>query len=274
MSFLKINGFECFYRLIKGREDRPTVVFLNGIMSPKGSWIKQVEVLQKKGFSILLFEYRGQWNSEVTEGPYSIKLHAEDLKELLIELSIDKVNLVGTSYGGFVGMKYAILYPDDVESIQIYASSSFMSIDAKTIVQRWKECAETKKAELLYDSMVPAIFSEQYMKNNLEMLQTRAAMLKDVCCEPFFNGQVKLNEASINDMFGAGMTAEIRNIKCPTLVVSAENDKLYPPECSEVIAHNIPQSQYVSVPKCGHAMLIEKPDVVNTLMVGFLECLG
>lgn len=270
----KINGFDCFYRYVEKDKSFPTVVFLNGIMSPKGSWLQQVALLEKKNYNYLLFEYRGQWNSEVTpEKHYSMALHAEDLKQLLDKEGITRVHMVGTSYGGFVAIKFAVTYSDIVDSIQIYTSAAVVDERSRKVLEEWRDKALSKQAEVLYNSMVQVIFSESYIKNNEADLNQRVELLKNICNDPFFEGQAKLNETGLNDLTGNGLLDELSQIRCPVLVIAASEDKLYPPECSEIIAENIPNSQYLIVPDCGHALLVEKPEVVNIIMIGFLESL-
>jgi 3-oxoadipate enol-lactonase len=82
----------------------------------------------------------------------------------------------------------------------------------------------------------------------------------------FFDGQVALYEtfATIN------MTADLPKIKCPTLVVCGQDDILKPVKFSKIISDAIANSEFALVPDCGHACLLEKPAVLNSLLLGFV----
>ncbi|MEM4592405.1 MAG: alpha/beta hydrolase, partial [Sulfolobales archaeon] len=54
------------------------------------------------------------------------------------------------------------------------------------------------------------------------------------------------------------------------LVISAEEDRVKPPKYSKIIAREIPNSTYVEVRESGHAVILEKPTVINYLLTGFI----
>jgi pimeloyl-ACP methyl ester carboxylesterase len=65
----------------------------------------------------------------------------------------------------------------------------------------------------------------------------------------------------------------LRDIRCPTLVMCGDTDRLTPPECSREIADLVPGAELVMVPRCGHMLTMERPDVVNATLIDWLESL-
>ncbi len=63
-------------------------------------------------------------------------------------------------------------------------------------------------------------------------------------------------------------------LRCPTLIVCGDTDRLTPPECSSEIAALVPDAELVWVPQCGHMLTLEKPEVVNAELLGWLEAQG
>ena len=59
-------------------------------------------------------------------------------------------------------------------------------------------------------------------------------------------------------------------LRCPTLVMCGDTDQLTPPECSHEIAALVPHAQLVMVPRCGHMLTMEKPDLVNATLRAWL----
>lgn len=59
-------------------------------------------------------------------------------------------------------------------------------------------------------------------------------------------------------------------VRCPTLVMCGEADQLTPPERSREIASLVPHARLVMVPRCGHMLTMERPDVVNEVLVEWL----
>ena len=59
-------------------------------------------------------------------------------------------------------------------------------------------------------------------------------------------------------------------VRCPTLVMCGDADRLTPPECSREIAALVPGAQLEMVPRCGHMLTMERPDVVNAALADWL----
>lgn len=59
-------------------------------------------------------------------------------------------------------------------------------------------------------------------------------------------------------------------LKCPVLVMVGEADLLTPPERAEEIAALAPRAKLVRVPRCGHMLTMERPDVVNPVLAEWL----
>lgn len=59
-------------------------------------------------------------------------------------------------------------------------------------------------------------------------------------------------------------------VRCATLVLCGDSDRLAPPECSHEIAALTPGAELVMVPQCGHMLTMERPDEVNALLLEWL----
>jgi pimeloyl-ACP methyl ester carboxylesterase len=63
----------------------------------------------------------------------------------------------------------------------------------------------------------------------------------------------------------------LARVRCPVLVMCGEQDQLTPPASSKEIAELCPQSRLVLVPRCGHMLTMEQPEVVNAALRGWLD---
>ena len=80
---------------------------------------------------------------------------------------------------------------------------------------------------------------------------------------------VSLNEL-LKAFYALDITSELPKIKCPTLVVVGEEDLIKGREYARVIVDQIQGAEYVVVPGSGHALCLDKPDPLNTLLIGFV----
>ncbi len=65
--------------------------------------------------------------------------------------------------------------------------------------------------------------------------------------------------------------AELRNISCPTLVLTGQVDEITPPECAQEMAEHIPHARLELIPGCGHLSTLEAPEAVNAAMRHWLH---
>jgi len=70
--------------------------------------------------------------------------------------------------------------------------------------------------------------------------------------------------------YALDITSELPKISCPTLVVVGEDDLIKGKEYARIIANQIPGAEYVVIPGSGHALCLDKPDPLNTLLIGFV----
>lgn len=266
MAYAKVNGIDLFYDLKGNPEAEETVVFLNGVMASTSSWAYQTPVFEKMGFRVLLHDFRGQLKSEKPQGPYSFAQHAGDTKELMRQLGISRAHIIGTSYGGEVAMRLAIDYPECVKSLSIIDSVSELDEVLKYFVRAWIDLAKDGDGEKFFWGMMPSIYHNEFIKENHEMLKKRAQAMTKVPRD-YFEGQIYLYDTFLNDVY---MTEELGKIKCPSLIICGEKDLLKPPKFSKIMADNIPGAEYALIPECGHVTIFEKPNILNTMLLGFV----
>ncbi|HWN44225.1 MAG TPA: alpha/beta hydrolase, partial [Thermoanaerobaculia bacterium] len=85
------------------------VLLLNGGMMTLTAWEPVVAALDSR-FQVVRCDFRGQLQSPGEPEP-SLEAHVRDLVELIDGLGLERVHVVGTSYGGLVGLLFAALHP-------------------------------------------------------------------------------------------------------------------------------------------------------------------
>lgn len=266
MANAQINGITLFYEEKGNPESDKVILFLNGVMASTSSWSFQIPVFEKLGYRIVLHDFRGQLRSEKPEGPYTFKQHALDTVALMDFLKIDKAHLIGTSYGGEVAMKLAIDHLSRVCSLSVIDSVSELDTVLSAFVYGWIDAAKSNDGERFFKLMMPSIYSDTFIKKNQDMLNRRTQAMKST--DPsYFEGQITLYETFLNDVT---MTADLKTITCPTLVVFGENDILKPRKFSQIIVDEIKHAEYLTLPDCGHVTIFEKPDALNSALLGFV----
>ncbi|WP_433958148.1 alpha/beta fold hydrolase [Cytobacillus horneckiae] len=95
---------------------QPIVLIHSGGMTGETEYIEQSQYFEKRNYMVIRPDLRGHGQSVGSLQNYHTKL-AEDLKETLDSLHIDKCHIAGVSLGGQAALLYAKKYPDRVKSL-------------------------------------------------------------------------------------------------------------------------------------------------------------
>jgi len=260
MPYIHFNDLNIYYE-ISGPEDAPVLVLSNGIMMSTASWVFQNSVLNQH-LRVLLYDCRGMGKSDHPDGPYSMELHADDLASLLKSLDIPKAHLAGISYGAEISMIFAIKYPDMTESLMVIDGVSEIHPLLQAQTYPWLIAAERDDPELLLQTSYHMNFSEEWIKANQAFIKGSVERFAQLDLQAFS----RLMEAFLQLDF----TEDLSKISAPTLVIAGEKDLIKGREYAKVLADKIPGSEFVLVPGSGHALSLEKPALLNTLLLGFV----
>jgi len=98
------------------------------------------------------------------------------------------------------------------------------------------------------------------------MLEKRIEAMKQID-QSYFDGQISLYKTFLEDVT---MTQDLHLIHCPALIVCGENDILKPRKFSQIMTDEIIGSEYILIPDCGHVTIFEKPNALNSALLGFI----
>ncbi len=260
MPTCKVNGIDVYYEVYG--EGEP-VIFGNGVFSNTLGWVNQTPVLSKE-FQIILYDMRGQGQSEKPTSPYSFELHAEDQKALMDYLGISKVHHVGISYGAELGLVFALKYPKMLKSLVVCSAVSHIDPLLYKMCELWRYACVQADPELFYHSTLPLNFGESFLTEQIAILEQAKERYKSLD----YPALVRLLDAFLD----LNVTAELSKIEIPTCVSAGEKDILKPAEpYSRIIHEAIRNSEMVIVRDSGHAITFEKPNEFNSIVLGFLR---
>ncbi len=259
MPFSKVNGINIYYEI---HGEGESVIFGNGIFQNTLGWVNQLPVFSKE-YQVILYDMRGQGQSEKPEDPYSFEIHAEDQKALLQNLGISKVHHVGISYGAELGLVFALKYPELLKSLVVCSAVSFVGPLLYKMVQLWRYACALEDPEMFYYATLPLNFSETFLREQTTVLEQAKARYMQLDFPPL----VRLIDAFLM----LNITDQLPHIKIPTCVIAGEKDILKPAyPYSKLIHDKIPNSEMVIVRDSGHAIMFDKPDEFNNIIQGFL----
>lgn len=246
----------------------PPLVLLNGIAMTLAGWEPIARPLAEN-HQVIRCDFRGQL---MTPGPAPVRVdaHGDDVLELLDHLGIDSAHLVSTSFGGAVGAIVAGRAPDRVRSLVSIASADGFTASMAEEIARWRQaCVDVldgAPGRRVGEVLEPVVYSEAYLRNHR---RERAAAMgaMDALPRAWFEGLIGLLDSAGG--FALGDTLE--SIRCPTLILAAEEDGFIPLQRCRALAEAIRGAEFEVLPGAGHAVVAENPPMVVERVRPFLE---
>lgn len=154
-----------------------TLVFIHGLSDNLLYWEFLASNL-KQNHQVLRVDLRGHGESEMGNDEITIDTYVNDLNNLLDELEVPNVNLIGFSLGGAVALDFAIRYPQKVDSLVLM--SSFYKVDdgLRDTLNQFKNALDISFDEF-YDTILPMVLCPNVIEDNENELQ----MLKEIASQ-------------------------------------------------------------------------------------------
>jgi 3-oxoadipate enol-lactonase len=260
MPSLQVNDVSLYYEL-HGPADAPVLVLNNGILMNTASWVYQTETLAQQ-YRLLLYDCRGQGQSDHPEGAYSMAQHAGDLAALLDALEIPMAHIAGISYGGEVAQAFALAHPARTRSLVLADTVSEVGLALRLCIQSWLAAARLADPDLFFETTTPWNFSPAFIAANPALFERSRQRYRELD----FPAVVRLCEAFLRVDF----TARLGEIKAPTCILVGELDLLKGLAYARILQNGIPHAELHILPGAGHASCWEKPEEFNSVLLGFL----
>ncbi|MFY1633251.1 3-oxoadipate enol-lactonase [Solwaraspora sp. WMMB335] len=243
-----------------GPSDGPVVLLANSLGSTRRMWDPQLPALTRAGLRVLRFDMRGHGGSPVPPGPYAIDDLGADVLALLDRLGLGRVHVAGVSLGGMLGMWLAAYAPARVDRLVLCCTSAKLGPPSA-----WAQRATTVRAEgvtAVADSVVARWYTPEFIAREPAAVAAARAMIAATPAEGYAGGCAVIERLDL--------TAVLRTIHAPTLVIAGADDPATPPEHSAVIAEAVPGARLVVVEQAAHLANLEQPEAVSRLIVEHL----
>lgn len=258
------------------------IVFNYGLVCSNFHWSKQLDYFNDLGYKILIHDYRGHYKSTGIDNITSITFEniANDLKELIDSLNIKSTYLIGHSMGVNTSLEFAKRYPSYVKKM-ILISGTIIPVHNIMFNTNLTDQVSPKLISLLKTFPKPFnMFWKSGGWNPLikKMVHSGGFNLKTVSpefIEIYLNklGQLgpELFFQLIEEMNRHDILAFIDKIKCHTLIIGGDNDKVIPNYLQKLTLKELPHSEIYIVRNGSHVPQVDFPDMVNERMSFFLS---
>lgn len=165
-------------------------------------------------------------------------------------------HIVASSLGGKVAVEFAARYPEMVNRMVLICPSGMGDKESLPIMDG------VRRED--WNSVVRSVFHRRRFVDR-EMVRYYKMAVKN---RRWKRGMLR----TVNDTKEHSVRPLMAQLKVPTLLISADNDRICCPKTAAEAANDMPEGigHFLSLPKCGHAPQIEKSRKVNRLVLSFL----
>jgi 3-oxoadipate enol-lactonase len=258
---LPLEGRSIHYDLI-GSENEPVVCMTHALTSASGMWAEQVPPLLAAGFRVLRLDMRGHGGSDPGVGDYTLSGLAGDIALVLDSLGSAHVHYIGLSMGGVLGQVFAFEHRDRLVSAMWCDTMLTRPGTPEDWQQRVDAVSAANSVAPLADSVEGFLTDAFKARNPRRYKQIRDMIIGTTPAG--FLGCV----AAVRDF---DFAAFLPSVRLPVLVVCGAADTDSPPEGNRRIASLVPGARYEEIADARHMPNVEKPDVFNRIMLGWLQ---
>lgn len=235
-----VNGIQMYYATFGAGDP---VLLIHGGLGHADIWANQVTDLMKDHL-VIVADSRGHGRSTRTEEPFGYDLMASDYLALLDYLKIDKLDLVGWSDGGIIGLDIAMSHPERLD--HLYAQA----------------------ANITTDGVDPSVAEDAVFGAYIERMAGDYARMSPTPDQ--FDSFV----AQIGEMWATQPNwtdAQVAAITVPTAVVAGDHDEAILRAHTEKIAALIPGSVLVILPEASHFAMLQAPGEYTASVRAFID---
>jgi len=284
-GFVSFRGFRTWYESFGETGDaRLPLVILHGGPGATHQYLEPLRALADFGRRVIFYDQIGCGRSERPEDPafYTVQTFIDELDAVRAQLGLERVHVLGQSWGGMLAMEYAIRRPAGLESIVVADSPASMPF--------WVSEANRLRAELppsveealrlhegagttndpAYASAVEVFYRRHVCRADPWpdcFERTAVTLSTDAYVYNLMNGPSEFH--CIGTLKDWDITDRLHEITIPTLLLSGRFDEATPAIVG-AIHERIAGSEWIVFEQSSHTPHLEEPAAFNAAVRAFL----
>ena len=256
-NFDKNQNYYKFYK----RRNIP-VVFIHGVGLDHKMWFPQIRSFRNN--SVLVYDLLGHGKTPLNKKNVNFEDFSNQLNNLLNNLNINKINLVGFSFGSLIALKYAKRFKKKVNKLVLISTVYKRNNSEKNNVrERYKKA---KKNIPISNSALNRWLSSKFIKLNPKIKKYILNTLDK-------NKEDHLNFLKSYKLFSyfKDNTKEIEQINTPSLILTGSKDQGSTVKMSKNLSNKLINSHFFKITNAKHLCSIEYSSNVNMIIKKFLR---
>jgi pimeloyl-ACP methyl ester carboxylesterase len=260
---IPFRGYETWYRDV-GPEGGVPLLCLHGGPGSTHNYFEPLEELAAEGRRVVVYDQLGCGNSDRPDDPdlWTLELFLDEVQTVRGELGLDRIHLLGTSWGAMLALEYVLGNPAGLVSLTLNAPP--------TASATWAAEAARLRAPLSKDETVA---EEQFWRRHVcrldpwpDCIERGRAGKNSQVYETLWGPQEWEPTGRLRDW---DVRTRLAEIELPTLITSGRYDC-----CTLALAEEahrlIRGSEWVLFEESSHTAFVEEPERYRSVVVDFL----
>ncbi|WP_192723903.1 alpha/beta fold hydrolase [Mycobacterium sp. OAS707] len=254
----------------------PTLLFLHGSGPGVTGWRNFRGVLPTfaERFRCLILEFPGFGVSDDFGGHPMVTAQGA-VAPFLDALGVDRVDIVGNSMGGGVGINFAIHHPDRIGGLVTIGGigTNIFSPGPSEGIRLLQEFTEEPTRQRLVDWLNSMVYDQGLVTEQL--IEERWKLATDP--ETLASARRMYGKAAFAQMMAMMKAADVpmpwaqmHKVAAPTLLTWGRDDRVSPLDMALIPMRTIPNAELHVFPNCGHWAMIEAKEAFESAVMAFL----
>ncbi|MAV00382.1 MAG: alpha/beta hydrolase [Flavobacteriaceae bacterium] len=224
------------------------IILLHGLMGGLSNFHHFINFFKDKGYKVLMPSLP-IYDSPIMDS--SVKRLAEFLNEFIKLKELKNFVIIGNSLGGHVGLYYTKLFNKAKGLILTGSSGLYESAMGSGYTKRGDYNVIKKKVQEVFYN--PKVATKILVDEIYETVNDRNKLIKIIA---YAKSAIRHN-----------MAKDLPKIKIPICLIWGKDDIVTPPDVANEFDKLLPNSDLYWIDKCGHAPMMEHPNVFNETVV-------
>lgn len=283
-GYVSFRGYRTWYRMVgsASTSNRLPLLILHGGPGAPHDYMENLEALADAGRQVIFYDQLGCGNSDQPSDPdmWTVNIFVEELGVVRQALGLDRLHILGQSWGGMLAMEYALTQPTGVQSLIIADSPSSMPLwIAEANRLREQLPADVQHTLLLHEAA--GTTDDTAYQEAMSVFYKRHVCRLDPYPEFVDRAFARIGKEVYETMNGPSefhvigklkdwdITPRLGEIYQPTLLLSGRYDEATP-HIMEVVHSGIAGSEWVIFEESSHMPHVEEPELYRDIVNDFL----
>ena len=279
---IPVSGGEVWYRVVGGGDAIPLLT-LHGGPGAGHDYLESLEALADER-PVVFYDQLGCGQSDQPDDTslWRVERFVREVDEVREALGLDRVHLLGQSWGGWLAIEYMLSQPEGIVSLTLASTSASTGQFVREANKLIDELPADMRDAIRHGDQEGAFDSPEYTRAMDEFYHRHVCRL-DPWPDPMLRtasnlegNQVYLTMNGPNEFTVIGnlkdwdRTDRLGEIQVPTLITVGRFDEI-PPVCAETLHAGIPGSDVRIFERSGHCAHLEEPEAYMPILRDFLH---